>query len=174
MWSAWGSASRTLQWPRLPELTRLPRAQSYLPSTGVTGFHRSAHWPSSTQQVAVGSLITTACVHRTDSLFTEFARYSPTFCNKPRTAVQANTNHSSNQSRHAVCMQVPGGWAAQRWGGRRMLLVSFGLWSTASVLTPGSASSNSAIMLARVAVGVAQGFLIPSVHTVLSQVTCFI
>lgn len=51
-----------------------------------------------------------------------------------------------------------------------MLMVSFGLWSTASILTPGSASSNSAIMLARVAVGVAQGFLIPSVHTVLSQV----
>ena len=52
-----------------------------------------------------------------------------------------------------------------------MLMVSFGLWSTASLLTPGSASSNSAIMVARVAVGVAQGFLIPSVHTVLSQVS---
>ena len=67
-------------------------------------------------------------------------------------------------------MKVPGGWAAQRWGGRRMLMVSFGLWSTASMLTPGSASSKSTILLARVAVGVAQGFLIPSVHTVLSQV----
>lgn len=67
-------------------------------------------------------------------------------------------------------MKVPGGWAAQRWGGRRMLMVSFGLWSTASMLTPGSASSQSAILLARVAVGIAQGFLIPSVHTVLSQV----
>ncbi|KAL3151824.1 hypothetical protein ABBQ38_012791 [Trebouxia sp. C0009 RCD-2024] len=65
--------------------------------------------------------------------------------------------------------QVPGGWAAQRWGGQRMLMVSFGLWSTASMLTPGSASSQSAILLARVAVGIAQGFLIPSVHTVLSQ-----
>ena len=51
-----------------------------------------------------------------------------------------------------------------------MLMVSFGLWSTASMLTPGTASSKSAILLARVAVGVAQGFLIPSVHTVLSQV----
>ena len=67
-------------------------------------------------------------------------------------------------------LKVPGGWAAQRWGGRRMLMVSFGLWSTASMLTPGTASSKSAILLARVAVGVAQGFLIPSVHTVLSQV----
>ena len=69
-----------------------------------------------------------------------------------------------------LLVKVPGGWAAQRWGGRRMLMVSFGLWSTASMLTPGSASSKSAILLARVAVGVAQGFLIPSVHTVLSQV----
>ena len=69
-----------------------------------------------------------------------------------------------------LVIQVPGGWAAHRWGGRRMLMVSFGLWSTASMLTPGSAASNSAIILARVAVGVAQGFLIPSVHTVLSQV----
>lgn len=67
-------------------------------------------------------------------------------------------------------MQIPGGWAAQRWGGRRMLMVSFSLWSTASLLTPATAASTSAIMLARVAVGIAQGFLIPSVHTVLSQV----
>lgn len=68
------------------------------------------------------------------------------------------------------CIQIPGGWAAQRWGGRRMLMVSFSLWSTASMLTPATAASTSAIMLARVAVGIAQGFLIPSVHTVLSQV----
>lgn len=74
------------------------------------------------------------------------------------------------QSSTVLAVQVPGGWAAQRWGGRRMLMISFGLWSTASMLTPGSAASNSAIILARVAVGVAQGFLIPSVHTVLSQV----
>lgn len=51
-----------------------------------------------------------------------------------------------------------------------MLMVSFGLWSSASMLTPGSASSQFAIIVARVAVGVAQGFLIPSIHTVLSQV----
>lgn len=51
-----------------------------------------------------------------------------------------------------------------------MLMISFALWSIASVLTPGSAASNKAIIVARVSVGVAQGFLIPSVHTVLSQV----
>lgn len=44
------------------------------------------------------------------------------------------------------------------------------MWSLASFLTPSNASSTFAIAMARVCVGVAQGFLIPSVHTVLSQV----
>ena len=53
-----------------------------------------------------------------------------------------------------------------------MLCISFALWSTASILTPATAQSTAAIVVARVCVGVAQGFLIPSVHTVLSQVGC--
>jgi hypothetical protein len=67
--------------------------------------------------------------------------------------------------------QIPGGWAAQKYGGRAMLSLSFALWSLASLLTPGSAERGTAgIVGARVCVGVAQGFLIPAVHTVLSQV----
>lgn len=66
-------------------------------------------------------------------------------------------------------MQVPGGWAAQRWGGRRTLMASFALWATACLLTPGTADNVAATAAARVAVGVAQGLLIPSIHTVLSQ-----
>ena len=66
--------------------------------------------------------------------------------------------------------QVPGGWAAQRWGGQRTLALSFGLWSTASILTPTDARKTQAIIIARVLVGVAQGLVIPSIHTVLSQV----
>ena len=65
--------------------------------------------------------------------------------------------------------QVPGGWAAQRWGGRRTLMASFALWATACLLTPGTAANVAATAAARVAVGVAQGLLIPSIHTVLSQ-----
>ncbi|KAF5827740.1 major facilitator superfamily domain-containing protein [Dunaliella salina] len=65
--------------------------------------------------------------------------------------------------------QVPGGWAAQLYGGRRVLILCFLMWSTASLLTPSNASSTLAMTMARVCVGVAQGFLIPSVHTVLSQ-----
>jgi ACS family sodium-dependent inorganic phosphate cotransporter len=64
--------------------------------------------------------------------------------------------------------QIPGGWAAHKYGGDTMLSISFFLWSTASILTPGSASNVKATILARLCVGVAQGFLIPSVHTVLS------
>ncbi|KAI3956721.1 hypothetical protein MKW92_050946 [Papaver armeniacum] len=56
-----------------------------------------------------------------------------------------------------ACSQVPGGWAAQRIGGRRVLLFSFILWSL------------TCFMLARLLVGVAQGFIFPSIHTVLAQ-----
>jgi hypothetical protein len=51
-----------------------------------------------------------------------------------------------------------------------MLIISFALWSLVSILTPSTAKSIVAIIVARVCVGVAQGFLIPSIHTVLSQV----
>ena len=51
-----------------------------------------------------------------------------------------------------------------------MLIISFALWSTVSMLTPTDASHVGIIIFARVCIGVAQGFLIPSVHTVLSQV----
>lgn len=51
-----------------------------------------------------------------------------------------------------------------------MLIICFALWSLASIMTPSDASNTLAIITMRVCVGVAQGFLIPSVHTVLSQV----
>ena len=66
--------------------------------------------------------------------------------------------------------QVPGGWAAQRWGGRSMLTLSFVLWSTASLLTPVNAQGSAPVAAARVLVGVSQGLLIPSIHTVLASV----
>ncbi len=65
--------------------------------------------------------------------------------------------------------QIPGGWAAQQYGGRLMLLLCFASWSAASILTPTNGRQVFAIVIARVCVGVAQGFLIPAVHTVLSQ-----
>ncbi|KAG2483091.1 hypothetical protein HYH03_018029 [Edaphochlamys debaryana] len=65
--------------------------------------------------------------------------------------------------------QIPGGWAAQRYGGRIMLILCFASWSLISILTPTDARHTFAISMARVCVGIAQGFLIPAVHTVLSQ-----
>ena len=70
-------------------------------------------------------------------------------------------------------MQVPGGWAAQKYGGRATLIVAFALWSTGSLLTPRSARSTRGITAARVLVGIAQGGIIPSIHTVLSQASPF-
>ena len=64
--------------------------------------------------------------------------------------------------------QIPGGVAAQKYGGTRVLSVCFGLWSVASILTPGNPSNTSSLLISRFVVGVSQGFLIPAVHTVVS------
>ncbi len=53
-------------------------------------------------------------------------------------------------------VQIPGGWAAQRWGGEHTLSLSFALWSLASLATPGTAASPRAVASARVCVGLAQ------------------
>lgn len=65
--------------------------------------------------------------------------------------------------------QVPGGMLAQRFGGRKTLIVSFLGWSLACFITPSSAKNALFTSCVRVAVGIFQGFLIPSVHTVLSE-----
>lgn len=65
--------------------------------------------------------------------------------------------------------QVAGGWAAQRLGGRRVLLASFLVWSVTSALTPTGTGSDWALMAARLLVGAAQGFIFPSIHAVLAQ-----
>lgn len=65
--------------------------------------------------------------------------------------------------------QVPGGMLAQRFGGRRTLIASFLGWSIAAALTPSTAKSALAISAVRITVGIFQGGLIPSVHTVLSE-----
>ena len=44
------------------------------------------------------------------------------------------------------------------------LIISFFLWSLVSMFTPTNAKSTAAIMVARVAIGIAQGFIIPSVR----------
>lgn len=68
-----------------------------------------------------------------------------------------------------ACSQVPGGWAAQKIGGRRVLLLSFVLWSLTCALVPLDPNRVLVLVLARLLVGVAQGFIFPSIHTVLAQ-----
>ncbi|KAK9287242.1 hypothetical protein L1049_015655 [Liquidambar formosana] len=68
-----------------------------------------------------------------------------------------------------ACSQVPGGWAAQKIGGRRVLLLSFLLWSLTCALIPLDPNRVMILVMARLFVGVAQGFIFPSIHTVLAQ-----
>ncbi|PSR86547.1 Anion transporter 5 like [Actinidia chinensis var. chinensis] len=68
-----------------------------------------------------------------------------------------------------ACSQVPGGWAAQKIGGRRVLLLSFVLWSLTCALVPLDPNRVTVLVIARLLVGVAQGFIFPSIHTVLAQ-----
>lgn len=68
-----------------------------------------------------------------------------------------------------ACSQVPGGWAAQKIGGRRVLLLSFLLWSLTCAFVPLDPNRIGLLVLARLLVGVAQGFIFPSIHTVLAQ-----
>ena len=64
--------------------------------------------------------------------------------------------------------QVPGGIAAQRYGGDTVLTFCFMSWSLASLMTPGDARRTFLLIFWRFVVGVSQGFLIPAVHTVVS------
>ncbi|KAL3838577.1 hypothetical protein ACJIZ3_023168 [Penstemon smallii] len=68
-----------------------------------------------------------------------------------------------------ACSQVPGGWAAQKIGGRRVLLLSFLLWSLTCAFVPLDPNRVTLLVIARLLVGVAQGFIFPSIHTVLAQ-----
>ncbi|XP_028765396.1 probable anion transporter 5 [Neltuma alba] len=68
-----------------------------------------------------------------------------------------------------ACSQVPGGWAAQKVGGWKILLLSFVLWSATCALVPLDPNRVLVLVMARLLVGVAQGFIFPSIHTVLAQ-----
>lgn len=67
--------------------------------------------------------------------------------------------------------QIPGGWAAAQYGGRRVLLCSFVLWAVCSALTPARAAPLLPVVVARALIGVAQGLIFPAIHTVLAQWT---
>ena len=68
-------------------------------------------------------------------------------------------------------MQLPGGWLSARYGGARILGLSFGLWGVISILMPGTVhnSSTTILIACRVAIGASQGLFIPASHTVLAK-----
>lgn len=68
-----------------------------------------------------------------------------------------------------VLSQIPGGWAAQSLGGRRILLLSFLTWSSLCALVPLDPNRVVILVISRLLVGVAQGFIFPSIHTILAQ-----
>ncbi|XP_048336184.2 probable anion transporter 5 [Ziziphus jujuba] len=68
-----------------------------------------------------------------------------------------------------ACSQIPGGWAAQRVGGRCVLLLSFVLWSLTCAFLPLDPNRLIILVIGRLLVGMAQGFIFPAIHTVLAQ-----
>jgi MFS family permease len=73
----------------------------------------------------------------------------------------------SGSRRAAPAPQIPGGWAASRYGGERVLSLSFVLWSAASLLTPSNGARTGELYAARMLVGSAMGVVFPSIHSIL-------
>ncbi len=87
------------------------------------------------------------------------APLNPPPCTAPCTQLPYIAHASCRQANELSFLstaQVPGGWAAQRFGGERVLSWSFTLWSAAVLLTPGSAGNARLMAAVRVGVGLAQ------------------
>lgn len=65
--------------------------------------------------------------------------------------------------------QIPGGWAAAKYGGERVLCTSFILWASASLLMPGDGTRTRTIFAVRVLVGASMGVVFPAIHSTLVQ-----
>ena len=64
-----------------------------------------------------------------------------------------------------ACTQVYGGWAAERYGGKPVLLYAVILWSMFTLLTPPSAGvSVGLLLLTRVLMGLGEGVSLPTMH----------
>ncbi|XP_055643877.1 putative inorganic phosphate cotransporter isoform X2 [Toxorhynchites rutilus septentrionalis] len=70
-----------------------------------------------------------------------------------------------------VVTQIPAGQLAQRVGAKILLLFSLGICSALAVLTPVIANSGGSklLIVLRIVQGLAQGFIFPSTHTLLSK-----
>jgi ACS family sodium-dependent inorganic phosphate cotransporter len=69
-------------------------------------------------------------------------------------------------------LQMPGGWIADRLGGKRVLAAGVALWSAATFLTPPAAGmSLGVLLLMRVALGAGEALNFPSVHSLAARWT---
>ena len=68
--------------------------------------------------------------------------------------------------------QLPGGWLADRFGGRRVLAAGVAIWSLATLLTPLAARISFSLLLAvRVLLGLGEGVNFPSIHSLVARWT---
>jgi ACS family sodium-dependent inorganic phosphate cotransporter len=68
--------------------------------------------------------------------------------------------------------QLVGGWMADRFGGHRVLAAGVAIWSIATFITPlAAAATFSALLAARVLLGLGEGVNFPSVHSLTARWT---
>lgn len=64
--------------------------------------------------------------------------------------------------------QIPASWVAHKRGGYYTLAGSFACWSTLCLLEPSVLTVTPLLLILRALIGVAQGFVIPSIHSLLA------
>ncbi len=68
--------------------------------------------------------------------------------------------------------QLVGGWMADRFGGHRVLAAGVAIWSLATFVTPiAAAATFSALLAARVLLGLGEGVNFPSIHSLTARWT---
>lgn len=71
-----------------------------------------------------------------------------------------------------IWLQMLGGWLADRFGGKRVLMAGVAIWSLATALTPPAASiSFGALLATRALLGAGEGLNFPAVHSVAARWT---
>ncbi|MGA2408858.1 MAG: ACS family MFS transporter [Candidatus Binataceae bacterium] len=69
-------------------------------------------------------------------------------------------------------LQMPGGWVADRFGGKRILAAGVALWSLATFFTPPAASISFAVLLLmRALLGAGEAVNFPAVHSIAARWT---
>lgn len=69
-------------------------------------------------------------------------------------------------------LQMPGGWVADRFGGKRVLAAGVALWSIATFLTPlASSLSFGVLLLMRALLGAGEAVNFPAVHSIAARWT---